>query len=86
MLNPRYKDIDPAFNKTIELLTENNIKTAGAAMALAIERAKKAAIGPDKSMKLLNELLSHINDYAAGIESLEEEAKQGNRPTATPKS
>ncbi|MBI4991717.1 MAG: hypothetical protein HZB99_00675 [Candidatus Harrisonbacteria bacterium] len=75
----RYENVDPALNKTITLLSEHNVKVAAAAMEIAIERAKHAAINPEDSARLLNELTESINTYATELAALEEDAKQGAR-------
>lgn len=79
----RFESVDPVYNRTITLITEHNVKVAGAAMSLAIERAQHAAIDPDKSIQLAIELLGHINDFCEGIIALEDDAKKGaRRPVA----
>ncbi len=75
----RYENIDPAINKTVTLVTEHNIKVAGAAMQVAIERAAKAAISPEESLRLAQEIRSYIDGYMDGLSKLEEEAQKGAR-------
>lgn len=77
----RYESTDPAFNKTVTLITETNIKMAGAAMQVAKQRLAKAAIDPEKASQLMDELLGHINEFLEGVSDLEEEAKEGRHRT-----
>ena len=76
-----YSSVDPAFNKAIEAITANNIATAGAAMEVSVERMKHAAIDPQRSQELLQELLGHISDYATDLQSIELDVKGGKKPT-----
>lgn len=80
----RYQNMDPAINKTISLVTEHNIKHAGAAMQIAIDRASKAAINPEESLRLAQEIRGYIEEYMRGLESLEDEAQRGNRVPVEP--
>lgn len=74
-----YESTDPAFNKSIDLITANNIATAGAALEVMADRIKKAAIDPGRSQELLNELLGHISDAAQELELIELNVQAGPR-------
>lgn len=80
----RYENIDPAFNKNIALVTEHNVKVAGAAMQIAIERAAKAALDPNESLRLAQEIRGYIEEYMRGLENLEDEAMKGPRVPTDP--
>ena len=81
-----YSSVDPAFNKAIETITANNIATAGASLEVWAERMKHAAIDPQKSQELLQELLGHISDYAQDLQSVEDNVKNRKpTPKAEPK-
>ena len=80
----RYENIDPAFNKNIALLTEHNVKVSGAAMQIAIERAAKAALDPNESLRLAQEIRGYIEEYMKGLENLEGEADKGVRVPTDP--
>lgn len=74
-----YQSTDPAFNKTIEVILENNVATSGAALEVWADRLKHAAIDPEKSQQLLQELLGHITDYARDLQQAEAQVKAGPR-------
>ncbi|MDO8496800.1 MAG: hypothetical protein Q7S43_05115 [bacterium] len=80
----RYNDYRPAFNKTATLVTEHNVKHAGAAMQTAIEQASKAALTPADSLRLAQEMRGIIEECLKGLNSLEEEAQKGVRVPVEP--
>lgn len=79
-----YSSVDPAFNKAIEAITSNNVATAGAALETWAERIKHAAIDPERSQQLLNELVGHISDAAKDLQDVENSVKAGKAPVAAP--
>lgn len=76
-----YKSVDPAFNKAIEAITASNVATSGAALETYTERLKHAAIDPQRSQELLNELIGHIADAAKDLQEVEDGVNTG-RPVA----
>lgn len=74
----RYDAVDPAMNLTISRLTEVNIKTAAAAMTIAIERVSKAAVSPEESLRFAEEMRERIAEWMKGIEALEEAVARGS--------
>lgn len=73
----RCLDVDPAFNFTIDAIMKNTIRTAGALMESAIERANKAAVNPEDAARYAAEFRGYIEKYIEGIDKLEEIAAQG---------
>lgn len=80
----RYQSIDPAYNKAITLVTDLNIKVAGAAMQIAMERATKSPVDPQTHNRLTQELLGHINEYLTSLIALEDEVKKGTHVPDNP--
>jgi chromosome segregation ATPase len=74
-----FSNIDPAMNKTIEAVTENNLKTAQAAMDIMAQRLKTAAISPEESARMASELVNNIHQFLKDLESRESEARRGPR-------
>jgi chromosome segregation ATPase len=70
-----YKSVDPAFNKAIDVITDNNIATAGALLETWADRIKHSAIDPERSKELLNQLLGHISDAAKDLQDMEDKMK-----------
>lgn len=75
----RYESTDPAFKKTVTLVTQTNVNMAGAALQVAKQRVARAAIDPERSQQLMNELMGHIQEFLDGVIILEEEAKEGGQ-------
>ncbi|HWY35045.1 MAG TPA: hypothetical protein VNX68_10390 [Nitrosopumilaceae archaeon] len=70
-----YQSVDPTLNKSIEAITENNVATAGAALEVWAERIKHAAIDPETSQRLLNEMISNTTQSLKDLADAEESAK-----------
>ena len=70
-----YQSVDPALNKSIEAITENNVATAGAALEVWAERIKHAAIDPETSQRLLNEMIANTTQSLKDLADAEEAAK-----------
>lgn len=73
----RAMDVDPAFNFAIDAVMKNTIRTSGALMASAIERANKAAVTPEAAAAYAAEFRQYIEKYVEGIDKLEEMAARG---------
>src|SRR5579872_6775571 len=67
-----YDTIDKAFNKTLEIITENNVATAGAIIETMENRIKHGSLDPEVSNRLLSELLGHINDSLRALTEQED--------------
>ena len=79
-----YQTVDPTLNKSIEAITENNVATAGAALEVWADRIKHAAIDPETSQRLLNEMIDNISTAAKDLAEAEDSAKssrQGGSPS-----
>lgn len=75
----RVRIVDPAFNKTLTLIAENNEKTAGAVLEIVAERLGKAAIDPAKSAELISNLMGHMKEFAERMDAIATEAEKGTR-------
>jgi hypothetical protein len=70
-----YQSVDPALNKSIEAITENNVATAGAALEVWAERIKHAAIDPETSQRLLGEMLANTTQSLKDLADAEAATK-----------
>lgn len=75
----RYQAVDPALNRSVEVITDHNVAVAGAALEIAAQRLKHAAISPERSRELLQQLTGHVNDFLKEFADVEREAHEGVR-------
>lgn len=73
----RFNTIDPALNKTITVITDMNVKVAAGAMETLAARLEKAAIDPERSLQLAQELAENTREFLEKLEAIAAKAEEG---------
>lgn len=75
----RFNAIDPSYNKAITAVTEMNVRVAGAATETFSNRLAKAAIDPETSLRLAQELAQSTAEFLEKLAAIAEEAEKAQR-------
>ena len=70
---------DPAFNAMVADISANNVSTAGAALEVWADRARKAAVDPAVAQKLVEEMLAHVEEARNDLLAIEGQVTVGER-------
>lgn len=74
-----YAAVDPAFNAMISAISKNNNATAGAALEVWADRARKAAVNPELARQLIEELMVNIEEARNDLLVIEGQVTKGER-------
>lgn len=77
-----FEAVDPALNTTIEAVVRNNVATAGAAQEVYTDRARIAAINPEKFAEISKEFMDNLADFQTKLAGIEANTKTGARALA----